>query len=125
MVYCSTANSSLFYQFAISVMTWLRRIRGRSRRERMRSEKTREELGAEETVIEKIQGRRLTWFGHVERMEWKRLPNAALHGHVRGERSRGRPGKRWMDNVREDLEERGIQPSIRNMEQPRIEKFAE
>ena len=41
-------------------------------------------------------------------MEEKRLPNAALHGHMRGERSRGRPRKRWMDNVREDLEERGI-----------------
>src|SRR6218665_2634020 len=69
----------------------------------------REELGAEETVIEKIKRRRLTWFGHVERMEGKILPNAALHRHVRGERSRGRPRKRWMDNVREDLEERGIQ----------------
>ena len=44
--------------------------------------------------------------GHVERMEGKRLPNAALHGHVRGERTRGRPRKRRMDNVREDLEER-------------------
>ena len=32
-------------------------------------------------------------------------------GHVRGERSRGRQRKRWMDNVREDLEERGIQLS--------------
>ena len=60
-------------------------------------------------MIEKIKRRRLTWFGHMERMEGKRLPNAALHGHVRGERSRGRPRKRWMDNVREDLEERGIQ----------------
>jgi len=63
-------------------------------------------------VIEKIKRRRLTWFGHVEGMEGKRLPNAALHGHVRGERSRGRPRKRWMDNVREDLEERGIQLSM-------------
>src|SRR6218665_2302023 len=27
-------------------------------------------------------------------------------GHVRGERSRGRQRKRWMDNVREDLQER-------------------
>ena len=41
-------------------MAWLRRIRGRSRRERIRNEKTRKELGAEETAIEKIQRRRLT-----------------------------------------------------------------
>jgi len=34
--------------------------------------------------------------------------NAALHGHVRGERSKGRQRKRWMNNVREDLEERGV-----------------
>ena len=77
----------------VAEMAWLRRIRGRSRRERIRNEKTREELGAEETVIEKIK-RRLTWFGHMERMEGKRPPNVALNGHVRG-----------------DLEERGIQLS--------------
>src|SRR6218665_1682023 len=46
--------------------------------------------------------------GHVERMEDKRLPNAALHGHVEGKRSRGRQRKTWMDNVREDLKERNI-----------------
>ena len=77
----------------VAEMAWLRRIIGRSRRERLRSEKTREELGAEETVIEKIKRRRLIWFGPMERMEGKRLPNAALHGHVRGERSRGRQRK--------------------------------
>ena len=60
-------------------------------------------------MIEKIKRRRPERFGHVERMEGKRLPNAALHGHVRGDRSRGRQRKRWMDNVREDLDERGIQ----------------
>ena len=53
----------------VAEMAWLRRIRGRSRRERIRNEKTREELGAEETVVEKIKRRRLTWFGHVERIE--------------------------------------------------------
>jgi len=41
----------------------------------------------------------------------KETTNAALHGHVRGDRSRGRQRKRWMDNVREDLKERGIQLS--------------
>src|SRR6218665_1960308 len=77
-------------------------------RETVRNEQTREELGAEETVVQKIKGRRLQWFGHVERMEEKRLPNAALHGHVEGKRSRGRQRKTWMDNVREDLKEKNI-----------------
>ena len=41
-------------------------------------------------------------------MEGKRLPNAALHGHVERKRSRGRQRKTWMDNVREDLKEKNI-----------------
>ena len=55
---------------------------GRSRREKVRNEQTREKLGAVETVVEKIKKRSIQWFRHVERMEGKRLPNAALHGHV-------------------------------------------
>src|SRR6218665_1131130 len=89
-------------------MSWLRRIIGRSRREKVRNEQTREELGAEETVVPEIKKRRLQWFGHVERMEEKRQPNAALHGHVEGKRSRGRQRKTWMDNVREDLKGKNI-----------------
>src|SRR6218665_3861363 len=92
----------------VAEMSWLRRIIGRSRREKVRNEQTREELGAEETVVQKIKKRRLQWFGHVERMEEKRLPNADLYGHVEGKRSRGRQRKTWMDNVREDLKEKNI-----------------
>jgi len=75
-------------------------------------------------VIEKTKRRRLARFEHVERMEGKRLQNAALHGHVRGERSKRRQRKSWMDNVREDLEERGIQLSMA-YGKPRIEEFGE
>ena len=64
----------------VTEMSWLRRIKGRSRRERIRNTITRKELGAEETVVEKIQKRRLKWFGHVKRMDTRRLPIAALHG---------------------------------------------
>jgi Reverse transcriptase (RNA-dependent DNA polymerase) len=92
----------------VAEMSWLRRIRGRSRRERIRNEITRKELGAEQTVVEKIKKRRLRWFGHVMRMDDKRLPVAALHGHVEGKRSIGRQRKIWMDNVKEDLEEKDI-----------------
>ena len=38
-------------------------------------------------MIEKIK-RRLTWFGHVERMEGKRLPNAALHDYENRKKQR-------------------------------------
>ena len=105
----------------VAEMGWLRRIIGRSRREKIRNEETREELGAEETIVEKIRKRRLRWFGHVRRMGGERLPNAALHGHVSGERSRGRPRKTWMDNIKEDLREKGtdlaeIGETIRNRE---------
>ena len=48
------------------------------------------------------------WFEHVERMEGKILPNAALHGKVEGKRSRGRQRKTWIDNVTEDLKEKNI-----------------
>src|SRR6218665_1648428 len=64
----------------VAEMSWLRRIIGRNIREKVRNEQTREELGAQETVLQKIKKRRLQWFGHVERLEGKRLPNAALHG---------------------------------------------
>jgi hypothetical protein len=96
----------------VTEMSWLRRIIGRSRRERIRNTTTRKELGAEETVVEKIQKRRLTWFGHVERMDSRRLPIAALHGHVEGERSRGRQRKTWMDNVKEDLKSKGTDLTV-------------
>jgi len=63
---CWTLRKEDERRLLVAEMAWLRRIRGRSRRERIRNEKTREELRVEETVIEKIQRRRLTWFGHVE-----------------------------------------------------------
>src|SRR6218665_1544640 len=70
--------------------------------------KQEKSLGLKKTVVQKIKKRRLQWFGHVERMEGKRLPNAALHEHVEGKRSRGRQRKIWLDNVREDLKENNI-----------------
>src|SRR6218665_3467718 len=89
-------------------LSWLRRILGKSRRDRIRNEITRKELGQEITLIDKIRKRRLTWFGHVTRMEGCRLPAVALYGQVEGTRSRGRQPKKWMDNVKEDLAAQGM-----------------
>src|SRR6218665_583971 len=89
-------------------MSWLRRILGRSRRDRIRNEVTRKELGQQVTLVDKIRKRRLTWFGHVTRMEVNRLPVVALYVQVEGTRSRGRQPKKWIDNVKEDLTAQGM-----------------
>ena len=92
----------------VAEMSWLRRIAGRTRRDRIRNEVIRKELGQRETLVDKIRKRRLTWFGHVVRMDDKRLPARALYCHVEGTRSRGRQTKTWMENVRQDLAEKDM-----------------
>ena len=99
----------------VTEMSWLMRIKGRSRRERIRNTITRKESGAE--VVEKIQKRRLKWFGHVERMDNRRLPMVFMkitHGvrpcmdrskerEVEGDNEK----RGWTDNVKEDLKSKG------------------
>jgi len=56
-----------------------------------------------------IQRRRLSWFGHISRMEIDRLSARALYCHVTGERSQGRQVKKWIENIKEDFKLRNIQ----------------
>jgi len=44
----------------VAEMSWLRKILGRSRRDRIRNEVTRKELGQQVTLVDKIRKRRLT-----------------------------------------------------------------
>jgi len=87
-------------------MSWLQRILGRSRRDRIRNEVAGKELGQQVTLVDKIRKRNLTWFGHVTRMEGNRLLVVVLY--VDGTRSRERQPKKWIDNVKEDLTAQGM-----------------
>ena len=68
----------------------------------------RAELMVKIDVVQKIQRKRLRYFGHVNRMATDRLPYIALFGRVHGERRRGRPRKRWINNLKEDCGELGM-----------------
>ena len=59
----------------------------------------------EKDIVDLLQVRRLTYFGHVNRMGNDRYPKLLLHGHTQGHQSRGRPKKKWIDNIREDCED--------------------
>jgi len=89
-------------------MGCLRKILGVSRRDHIRNSDIRSTLNIQMDVVQKIQRRRLKYFGHVVRMEGNRFPNVALYGQIQGQRERGRPKKRWMANVQEDCAEMSL-----------------
>ena len=59
-------------------------------------------------IVREIKSRRLRWAGHVSRMEEGRRPFTILTGKPAVKRLSGRPRHRWVDNIRMDLEEIGI-----------------
>jgi len=50
----------------------------------------------------------LRWAGHVARMDEERGVDRVLVGKPEGKRPVGRPRRRWVDNIRMDLQEVGI-----------------
>jgi len=94
-------------------MAWLRRLLCVTRRDRIRNDTIRSVLHQEESLVQKIRKRRLTWFGHVTRMERERLPQRALHCHLEGERSQGGQPKTWMSCIKDVAEQdKSIQQAV-------------
>jgi hypothetical protein len=58
------------------------------------------------SIIRMIKSRRMRWMGNVARMEEKRNAHR-LVGKPEGRRPLERPRRRWLDNIRMDLEEVG------------------
>jgi len=54
-----------------------------------------------------IKLRRMRWAGHVARMVEERWVYRVLVGKPEGRRPLGRPRRRWVDNIRMDLQEVG------------------
>jgi len=88
-------------------MGCLRQIMGVTRRDHISNSDIKAKLKLEDDIVEKIQTSRLRYFGYVTRMDKCHLPYIALYGRVEGNRAKGRPRKRWVDNVTEDCKRRG------------------
>ena len=54
-----------------------------------------------------IKSRRIRWTGHVARMGEETVVYRVLVGKPEGRRPLGRPRRRWVDNIRTDLQEVG------------------
>ena len=58
-------------------------------------------------IVRVIKSRRMRWAGHVARMGEERGVYRFLVGKPEGKRPLGRPRRRWVDNIRMDLQEVG------------------
>jgi hypothetical protein len=59
-------------------------------------------------IVKLIKSSRIKWYGHIERMKPQRMPKQIATATIEGTRKRGRPRKRWKDEVEEDLNIMGI-----------------
>ena len=66
------------------------------------------ELTGHADIVRFIKSRRIAWLGHVMRMDDKRTPKRILEWKPLGTRTRGRPRKRWIEGIEEDLQIMGV-----------------
>jgi hypothetical protein len=55
-------------------------------------------------IVKSIKSRRIAWLGHVMRMDDKRTPKRILGGKTASMRIRRRPRKRWIVDIKEDMQ---------------------
>ena len=99
------------HQIDVAEMKMLRWSMGISRKERIRNEHVRKQMGVR-PISEKIQGARLRWFGHIERRDENYVGKVAANIHIDGKRNRGRPRTSWRSTVCKDLKQLGIEAEL-------------
>ena len=85
-------------------MRMLRRIKGVTVKDEMKSEDIRKELGVG-SIKSKARESRLRWFGHVHRKEQEINLRQVMDMEIPERRPRGRPRGRWRDLVNRDMRE--------------------
>jgi hypothetical protein len=61
-----------------------------------------------ENIVKWIKGQRISWLGHLERVEEDRMTRKIFTQELEGSRRRGRPRKRWKKEVERDLQVLGV-----------------
>ena len=65
-------------------------------------------LSKGENIVKWIKGQRISWLGHLERMEENRMPKKIFTQELEGSRRRGRPRNGWREEVERDLQLLGV-----------------
>lgn len=97
----------IYYIPILTEMNFIRSILGRTKRDRIRNETNRKDAGVKMSVLEIVSRSRVRWYGHVRRMNNRRKAKQYFEKVVVGKRPVGRPRKKWIEQVKKDVTERG------------------
>jgi hypothetical protein len=61
-----------------------------------------------ENIVKWIKGQRISWLGHLERMEEDRVPKKIFTQELEGMKCRVRPRKGWKEAVERDVQVLGV-----------------
>jgi hypothetical protein len=61
-----------------------------------------------ENIVKWIKWQRISWLGHLGRMEEDRMPKKTFTQELEGTRRRGKPRKRWKEEAERDLQVLGV-----------------
>jgi hypothetical protein len=73
-----------------------------------RTNRALEGMNKGENIVKWIKGQRISWLGHLERMEENRMPKKIFTQELEATRRRGRPRKEWKEEVARDLQVLGM-----------------
>ena len=91
----------------VTEMKMLRAALGVTREDRIRNQYIRGTAHVRK-MGDKVREGRLRWYGHVQRRDNEYIGKKVLRMELPGKRRRGRPKRRYMDSIREDMRTAGV-----------------
>jgi len=73
-----------------------------------RTNRELEEIMKGENIVKWIKGQKISWLGHLERMEEDRMPQKIFTEELEGTKQRRRPRKGWREEVERDFHVLGV-----------------
>ena len=94
-------------EMEVAEMKMLRFAMGVTRKDKIRNKHIRSTVKVEQLGMKMREGR-LRWYGHVMRRDQEYVGRKMMEMELPGKRRRGRPKRRFLDAVKEDMQEVGV-----------------